>query len=98
MTVITSASSSAILLDQQTYNYSPDIEQAGYSNSNNNYAKEVKIYPNPSAEKVFIETGEIQGSEIQVSIYTISGKLEYQKTTQYENKIEIDEMLLDKVV
>ncbi|HSH18961.1 MAG TPA: plastocyanin/azurin family copper-binding protein, partial [Draconibacterium sp.] len=50
----------------------------------------LKIYPNPAAEKVFIETGEFQGSEIQVSVYTISGKLEYQKTGQYKNKIEID--------
>jgi len=50
----------------------------------------LKMYPNPSTDRVFIEMDEISGSEIQVSIIDITGKLMYQEVRPINNKIEIN--------
>ncbi len=49
-----------------------------------------KMYPNPTTDRVFIEMDDITGSEIQVSIFDIAGKLKYQEIKPMNNKIEID--------
>jgi hypothetical protein len=48
------------------------------------------MYPNPATDRVFIETGEVTGSEIYVSIFDITGKLKQQVLKPSENKIEVD--------
>ncbi len=50
----------------------------------------LRMYPNPATDKVFIEMDEISGSEIQVSVFDITGKLKYQQIKPMNNKIEIE--------
>ena len=50
----------------------------------------LKMYPNPATDNVFIEMNEISGSEIQVSVFDITGKLKFQQIKPMNNKIEID--------
>jgi hypothetical protein len=49
-----------------------------------------KIYPNPTTDRVFIETNEIAGVEILLTIFDITGKLKYQETKPFSNRLEID--------
>jgi plastocyanin len=49
-----------------------------------------KMYPNPATDRIFIETGEVNGSEIYVSIFDITGKLKQQVLKPSESKIELD--------
>jgi hypothetical protein len=50
----------------------------------------LRMYPNPAADRIFIEQDNISGSETMVFIYDITGKLKHQATTQNKSKIEID--------
>ena len=49
-----------------------------------------KIYPNPATDRVFVEVNEISGSEIRLSVFDITGKLKYQETKPFNNRLEID--------
>jgi hypothetical protein len=49
-----------------------------------------KMYPNPATDRVFIELGDISGSETLVSIYDLTGKLKYQSERPFNNRVEID--------
>jgi hypothetical protein len=50
----------------------------------------VRMYPNPASDRVYVELGEVVGSETLISIYDITGKLRYQEKKQNDNRIEID--------
>ncbi len=56
----------------------------------------VIIYPNPATDKVFIKMNEIQGTETQVSIYDISGRLKLHMIKQFNTTTEIDIQHLNK--
>jgi plastocyanin len=50
----------------------------------------IKIYPNPATDKVFIETGEIVGLELKVTIFDITGRMEHQELINAGNRVEVD--------
>ncbi len=48
------------------------------------------MYPNPASDKVTIETNEMSGTEIHLSIFDINGILKYNEVQPFKNKFEVN--------
>lgn len=51
---------------------------------------QIKLYPNPASDRIYIEQEDLNGSNTLISVYDITGKLKFQELKQNSSKIEIN--------
>lgn len=73
------------------FTHNTNFTDIGTTTGINEFSKySVKMYPNPTKERVTIETSGINPTDLQVFMYDVTGKLKYSATSIRANTINID--------